>query len=200
MRKIYASHFLTKDPEGVGEAILVLYTQRFSKPTIIAISPLQKHPLNENFAQFSPKFTPKQAFLEGMFGPIWKMTPKRRFVSKKWHILTFNRDSRESHQASKNNPFFTFLWSCMCTTLLFQWPPLGQRINHNQSLFTSIYILYKSFTFFFWGGGKERNFLFASFPWIWACFLLIGYKRQLHHLLSQSRPCGNNHPLFEMKH
>ena len=38
-------------------------------------------------------------------------------------ILTPNHDSRESCVASKKQPFFAFLWSHMCTTLLFEWPP-----------------------------------------------------------------------------
>ena len=42
--------------------------QRFSKHTLIAISPLQgKNIKRENFAL---KFTPKQAFLEDIFGGV----------------------------------------------------------------------------------------------------------------------------------
>ena len=56
---------------GGGTQILVLYTcvtRGFSKHTLIVISHLQeKHPLNENFA---PKFTPKQTFLEDLFGGV----------------------------------------------------------------------------------------------------------------------------------
>ena len=53
------------------------------------------------------------------------MNQKGPFFSKIGKILTPKRDSRESRLSSKNNPFFVFLWSCMCTTLLFEWPPPG---------------------------------------------------------------------------
>ena len=76
-------------------SVVHMRNQRFSKHTLIAISPLQeKHTLNENFA---PKFTPKQAFLGYIFVGIWKMTPKfplveskRTLFLKKRHILTPN--------------------------------------------------------------------------------------------------------------
>ena len=48
-----------------------------------------------------------------MFSWVWKITPKRPLIESKKdpflqnsHILTPNRDSRESRPASKNNPFF----------------------------------------------------------------------------------------------
>ena len=61
--------------EGVGghsnTSVAHVRDQRFSKHTLIAISPLQqKHPLNEKFMRFCPKFTPKKLLLEDMFGGV----------------------------------------------------------------------------------------------------------------------------------
>ena len=47
--------------------------QRFSKHTLIRISPLQEtHPKTIILHNFAHKFTPRQAFLEDMFGGVWK--------------------------------------------------------------------------------------------------------------------------------
>ena len=50
---------------------------------------------------------------------------KRTLFLKNRYILTPNHDSVKSRSASKNNLFFAFLWSRMCTTLLFECPPCG---------------------------------------------------------------------------
>ena len=42
---------------------------------------------------------------------------KRTLFHKNRHTLTHDHDLCESHVVSKNNPFFAFLWSRMCTTL-----------------------------------------------------------------------------------
>ena len=77
-----------------------------------------------------------------MFGGVWKMTPKRPLIdskgpifSKNRHILTPNRNLREWHLACKNTAFFAFLWSGMCTTLLFKCPP---AITHRPYLTTKM--------------------------------------------------------------
>ena len=51
-------------------SVVHMRDQRFSKHTLMAISPQKKHPLIKNFVLFSPKFTLKQAFLEDMFGEV----------------------------------------------------------------------------------------------------------------------------------
>ena len=63
--------------------------------------------------------TPKHTFTE----------TKRTLFLKNRHILTPYR-ARESHLASTSNPFFAFLWSLMCATLLFEWPPRGMCNNN----------------------------------------------------------------------
>ena len=77
MAELQKSYFWDAWPSyrGGGHLILVLYTcmTKGFQHTLIAISPLEeKHAVNENFVQFCPqaKFTPKQAFLEDMFGGV----------------------------------------------------------------------------------------------------------------------------------
>ena len=58
-------------------SVVHLCDQRFSKHTLITISPLrEKHPQMSILHDFAPKSSPKQAFLEDMFGGVRKMTPK----------------------------------------------------------------------------------------------------------------------------
>ena len=97
------------------------------------ISPLQeKHTLNTNFVRFCSQIYPKQAFLEDMFGGVWKMTPKRPLTESK-RTLFLQKRQILTPKGLKKQPFFVFLWSCMCTILLFntiiQVAPLGNHMN-----------------------------------------------------------------------
>ena len=123
---------------GLKTSVVHMREQRFSKHTLFTISPLQeKHPLNENFAWFSHNFTPKHVFFFFFWGHVWwssKNDPKCPLIESKKtlflknrHSLTPNRDLHKSRLASKNNPFFSHFFgcTCVCTTLLFKWPPWG---------------------------------------------------------------------------
>ena len=112
-------------------SVVHMHDHKFSKHTLIAIFPHQeKHPLNTNFAWFCPKFTLKQPFwmtclvgFENMTSKCPLIVSKRTLFLENKHILTPNRDLRESRLASKTTPFFAFLWSRMCTTLIFKCHP-----------------------------------------------------------------------------
>ena len=92
--------------------VVHMHDQRFSKHTLIAISPLQEnYPLNENLTQISKKNYPQKTCLVAF--QKWPLkapsqNPKGPFFSKIRHILTPNRDSCESCLASKTSPFLSF--------------------------------------------------------------------------------------------
>ena len=79
---------------------------------------------------------PKQAFLEDMFGGVWKMTPKRPLIESKQtlflknrHILTPTRDLHDLHLPSKNNPFSCFSGpACVHVYNTMIWVPPGVYI------------------------------------------------------------------------
>ena len=136
---------LPQPPGGRGATrILVFYTsdKRFSKHTLIANSHPGKTPPNWEFRAILP---PNKPLNKLFWRHVWwslKTDPKTPLdtiqkdpFSRNRHILSPNRDLR---LASKHNPFYVFLWSCMCTTLLFESPP---GLSHEWWTYNNIQLL-----------------------------------------------------------
>ena len=96
-----------------------------------------KHPKTRILCNFAPKFTPKQAFLENMFGGVWNMTPKHPLIESK-----IQKDSFSQKTPNQFWPLFTFslkktlffrvsLVLHMYNTIIRVPPPLGAK-THNQ--------------------------------------------------------------------
>ena len=102
-------------------SVVHMRDQRFSEHTLwIMISPLQEK--QEFRTILSPNLPLNKLFWRHVWWS-WKMTPKHSLLeskkdpfSRNRHILTPNRDLRDTRLTSKNNPFFAFPWSRMCTT------------------------------------------------------------------------------------
>ena len=123
--------------------------QRFSKHTLIEIWKRKKGKtsFNKNFASNSHTTLPsKQDVLKNTClwsRGIWKCPLKRLLLEYKkgsfsWNqakfwpliaILASRVQSQKNKQTNKKHqPFFAFLWSRMCTTLVFKWN-LGSSVR-----------------------------------------------------------------------
>ena len=130
---VYSNHKKSERRDHSNTSVVHMPDQRFFKtyPNGNLPSPGKTPPKREFRANMPPNLPLNKPFWRTCLVEFEKMTPKRPLIEfkgtlflKNRHILTPNHDSRESRLASKKATlFFAFLWSCMCTTLLFECPP-----------------------------------------------------------------------------